>query len=67
MIDLDDGMPVGNVTDDWSAEQTLKAVYLSTRPELYHEGHRDSGPRFADLDPLTASELLGELIRLVSS
>jgi hypothetical protein len=65
VIDLDDGIPVGALTEDWAAEQTLRAVYLSHDAEVYHQGHRDSGLRFADLDPVTASELLGQLTRLV--
>ena len=66
VIDLDDGIPVGYVTADWAAEQTLEAVYLSDRAEVYHQGRRkDSSLRFADLDPLTACELLGQLTRLV--
>jgi len=66
VIDLGDGIPVGYVSlgEDF-ADQTLDAVYLSSEAEVYHQGHRDSGLRFADLDPLTASELLGQLTRLV--
>jgi hypothetical protein len=65
VIDLYDGIPVGNVSEDFAAEQTFEAVYLSTDAEVYHAGHRDSGLRFGDLDPLIASELLGQLTRLV--
>jgi hypothetical protein len=65
VIDLDDGIPVGAVTEDWAAEQTLKAVYLASDAAVYHRGYQDSGLRFADLDPITASELLGDLTHLV--
>ncbi|MBR7837901.1 DUF4132 domain-containing protein [Actinospica durhamensis] len=65
VIDLDDGIPVGMVGEEWAAEQTLDAVYLSTRAEAHHAGYQDSGLRFADLDPLTASELLRVLTMLV--
>jgi hypothetical protein len=66
VIDLDDGIQVGAAAADRAVEQTLEAVYLSDRAEVYHQGRRkDSGMRFADLDPLTASELLGQLTRLV--
>lgn len=65
VLDLDHGIPVGLVGEDWAAEQTLAAVYLSTQAEVYHSGHKDGGVHFAELDPITASELLGELTRLV--
>ena len=66
VIDLDDGIPVGYVSEDRAAEQTLKAVYLSAQAEVYHQGWQQEGSlRFADLDPLIACELLGQLTRLV--
>ena len=66
VIDLGDGIPVGYVGEDWAAEQTLKAVYLSEQAEVYHQGWQQEGSlRFADLDPLIACELLGQLTRLV--
>src|ERR1700761_2544866 len=36
VIDLDDGIPVGYVSADFAAEQTLDAVYLAPRAEVYH-------------------------------
>jgi hypothetical protein len=65
VIDLDIGIPVGAVTQDWAAEQTLKAVYLWPGAANSHAGYQDSGLRFADLDPITASELLGDLTHLL--
>ncbi|HTJ67624.1 MAG TPA: DUF4132 domain-containing protein [Actinospica sp.] len=66
VIDLDGGIPVGYVTAEWAAEQTLKAVYLSDKAEVFHAGRQDSALRLADVDPLSASETLAQLTRLVN-
>ncbi|MFJ4876727.1 DUF4132 domain-containing protein [Streptomyces sp. NPDC088745] len=61
VIGLDGGIAVGAI--DQIPEQRLDAVALSTRPVHRWYGD-DSGLRFADLDGITASELLADLTYL---
>ncbi|TDD77737.1 DUF4132 domain-containing protein [Actinomadura darangshiensis] len=58
VIDLDPGIAVGAV--DALPDQTLRAVALTKRPEQLWMG---GGPTasFADLDPVTVSEILADL------
>ncbi|MCP9948566.1 DUF4132 domain-containing protein [Actinomadura madurae] len=60
-IDLDPGIAVGAV--DALPDQTLRAVALTRRPDQLWMG---GGPTasFADLDPVTASEILADLATL---
>lgn len=65
-VDLEPGIPVGSVTL-LGPEQTLSHVYLSSLRYGGRRGDRPddpAGPRLGDLDPITASELLGDLTRL---
>ncbi|MGI5208812.1 DUF4132 domain-containing protein [Spirillospora sp. CA-108201] len=61
VIDLDPGIAVGTV--DALPEQRLDAVALASRPE---QGWLGGGPTgsFADLDPVTVSEILADLATL---
>ncbi|MFJ5924905.1 DUF4132 domain-containing protein [Kitasatospora sp. NPDC092948] len=63
VIDLEPGIYVGAVAE--AAEQTFRAVWVDTRAYDY----RPSGQyleRFADLDAVTASELLADLEELTA-
>ncbi|KAB2344403.1 DUF4132 domain-containing protein [Actinomadura rudentiformis] len=61
VIDLDPGLAVGML--DEFPEQKLTYVWLSSRPDDYYP--REGTPHtFAELDPVTASEILTDLISL---
>ncbi|WP_412518400.1 DUF4132 domain-containing protein [Actinomadura madurae] len=60
-IDLDPGIAVGAV--DALPDQTLRAVALTRRPDQLWRGG-GSTASFADLDPVTASEILADLATL---
>ncbi|GAA1551614.1 hypothetical protein GCM10009678_38150 [Actinomadura kijaniata] len=64
VVHLDPGIVVGAL--DAISEQQLHSVVLGTRPDAVR-GPGDSGPRFGDLDPVTASEILAELTELTES
>ncbi|MFF2010543.1 WGR and DUF4132 domain-containing protein [Streptomyces sp. NPDC058195] len=61
VIALDPGIAVGVV--DMFPEQTLDTVWLDDQPDD-HWRVRDHAHRFAGLDPVTLSELLGDLADL---
>jgi hypothetical protein len=61
VIDLDPGIAVGAV--DSLPDQTLEAVGLASRPEQRWLGGGATGS-FADLDPVTVSEILADLATL---
>jgi hypothetical protein len=58
VIELDEGIAVGVV--DMFPDQTFETVWLDTTPGDYWTGRRHR-LRFADLDPVVASELLADL------
>jgi hypothetical protein len=60
VINLDPGIPIGRPTD--FGEQTLKAVWLNDRPE--GDWRPTDRVRLGDLDPVTVSEILRDLIEL---
>ena len=64
VLGLDPGIAVGYV--DEFPEQTLRAVWINTRPDDYWPS-RTTSLRFGDLDPVTASEVLADLTELTSS
>ncbi|NDU73911.1 DUF4132 domain-containing protein [Actinomadura sp. DSM 109109] len=61
VIDLDPGISVGAV--DISPDQTLDTVALASRPDQRWFGGGVTGS-FADLDPVTVSEILADLATL---
>lgn len=61
VIALDSGIAVGVV--DMFPDQTLETVWLDGRPNDHHP-LRTYPLRFADLDPVTVSELLADLTEL---
>lgn len=61
VIALYEGIAVGVV--DMFPDQTLETVWLDSRPDD-HWGRRSYPHRFADLDAVTVSELLGDLTEL---
>ncbi|MGW0910413.1 WGR and DUF4132 domain-containing protein [Streptomyces sp. NPDC002784] len=63
VIDLDPGIAVGAV--DMLGDQTFNAVWLNTTPDDYWR-NRESGLRFAGLDPVIASELLADLTEVTA-
>ncbi|MFD8479449.1 DUF4132 domain-containing protein [Kitasatospora sp. NPDC059673] len=63
VIALEPGIWVGVVTE--FPEQTLRTVWLDTRAHDYWPG-REHRERFAELDALTASELLADLEELTA-
>ena len=64
VIDIEPGIAIGWVND--LGDQTLNAVYLTDRAQDYHRRFRgDADVPLSELDPLTVSELLRELNRLV--
>ncbi|WP_285580003.1 DUF4132 domain-containing protein [Actinoallomurus iriomotensis] len=58
-IKLDHGIVIGYVED--SADQKLEEIRLDDRPEDGYWSPRREGLPFADLDPVTASEVIAEL------
>ncbi|MFD9036428.1 WGR and DUF4132 domain-containing protein [Streptomyces sp. NPDC059567] len=63
VIALDEGIAVGMV--DMFPDQTLETIWLDKRPGD-HRGGREYRLKFADLDPVTVSELLADLTELTS-
>ncbi|WP_244305146.1 DUF4132 domain-containing protein [Kitasatospora cheerisanensis] len=63
VVALDPGIWVGAVSEN--AEQTFSTVWLDTRAYDYWPTHTHS-ERFADLDAVTASELLADLEELTA-
>ncbi|MEU0135669.1 hypothetical protein ABZ172_16815 [Streptomyces sp. NPDC006296] len=59
-----EGFAIGAV--DVSTEQSLEFVGLSAQPSAWGPGGELPGPSFAELDPVTASELLADLTELVA-
>jgi hypothetical protein len=64
IIDLDPGIPVGNT--DALGDQTLRAVYLGADPDGYWRRSDQEDPPLGTLDPIVASELLGDLTHLTN-
>ena len=64
VIDLDPGIAVGSV--EALGDQTLRKVYLSREPSGSWSREDEAGLRFDRLDPITASELIGDLTTLTS-
>jgi hypothetical protein len=64
IIDLEPGIVVGLVNE--LGDQTLRAVYLSAHQNGYWGKPGENGPRLGDLDPVMASELVGDLTHLTS-
>jgi predicted DNA-binding WGR domain protein len=64
IIDLEPGIVVGLVNE--LGDQTLRAVYLSAHQNGYWGKPGENGPRLSDLDPVMASELVGDLTHLTS-
>jgi hypothetical protein len=62
VISLDPGIPVG-IPSDFS-DQTLEKVGLASRPDQFWMGRGEPTGTFADLDPVTASEILADLATL---
>ncbi|MFF2626911.1 DUF4132 domain-containing protein [Kitasatospora griseola] len=63
VLDLDPGIYVGAVAE--FAEQTFRVVFVDTRAYDYRAS-REYRERFADLDAVTASELLADLEELTA-
>jgi hypothetical protein len=61
VLDLEPGIAAGRVEE--FSEQTLRTVRLGGCPGG-HRPSRSPAPRFADLDPVTASEILADLTQL---
>ncbi|MFF0295204.1 WGR and DUF4132 domain-containing protein [Kitasatospora sp. NPDC004614] len=64
VIALEPGIYVSVVTE--FPEQTFSTVWLDTRARDYYRSRRECGERFADLDAVTASELLADLEELTA-
>ena len=64
VVDLDPGIAIGYVNE--LGDQSLRAVYLGTDPDGYWGRPNEGGPLLGDLDPIIASELLGDLTHLVN-
>ena len=64
VIDLDPGIPVGYV--EALGDQTLRKVYLARSSDGYGNRQAQGGPQLDVLDPVTASELIGDLIKTTS-
>ena len=63
-IALEPGIPVGRPGE--LGDQTLKAVGLAARPEQFWCSPPEPTGTFADLDPVTASEVLADLTALTA-
>ncbi|MEU7033419.1 DUF4132 domain-containing protein [Streptomyces sp. NPDC046237] len=63
VIALDPGIAVGNT--EMFENQTLETIWLDKRP-CDHRAGRDHVLKFADIDPVTVSELLADLTGLTS-
>ena len=63
VIDLDPGIAVGMVAE--LGDQTLSTLWLNDQPQDFWR-NRKITLRFADIDPVTASELLADLTELTS-
>ncbi|MBR7836681.1 DUF4132 domain-containing protein [Actinospica durhamensis] len=61
VVDLDPGIAVGYV--EALGDQTLRKVYLARDTDGYLNRQRQDGPHLDLLDPVTASELIGDLIK----
>ncbi|MFD0855229.1 hypothetical protein ACFQ07_23520, partial [Actinomadura adrarensis] len=64
IIALDPGISIGAI--DGIPEQTLEQVWIHDRPVQYHY-REDACHTFAELDPLTASEVLIQLTELADT
>jgi predicted DNA-binding WGR domain protein len=64
VIDLNPGIAIGYVND--LGDQTLSSVYLATHPDGHWGRPGEDAPRLGGLDPVIASELLGDLTHLVN-
>ncbi|MFF2814975.1 WGR and DUF4132 domain-containing protein [Kitasatospora cineracea] len=64
VLDLNPGIAVGIVNE--LGDQSFDAVWLGTSPGDYWPGHRTYDQRLADLDRVTASELLADLEELTA-
>ncbi|MFV2171689.1 DUF4132 domain-containing protein [Actinomadura sp. LOL_016] len=67
VVTLKTGLFVGYVSE--SGDQTLEAVWIGTDPAPDGFAHENPGRErctFADLDPVTASEILGDLTAVVT-
>ncbi|MEU5990495.1 DUF4132 domain-containing protein [Spirillospora sp. NPDC047418] len=62
VIELDPGIAVG--APDVLPDQTLETVGLAARPDQFWVGRSAPTGTFADLDPVTASEVLADLSTL---
>jgi predicted DNA-binding WGR domain protein len=61
VVGLDPGIVVGAL--DMYPQQELRSIWISDHPDGW--GRRDANPaRFGDLDPVTASEVIGDLTDL---
>lgn len=65
VVTLRPGLFVGYVTE--SGDQRLEAVWIGTDPDGFAHERREGGAcTFADLDPVTASEVLDDLTAVVT-
>ncbi|WP_051301421.1 DUF4132 domain-containing protein [Actinomadura rifamycini] len=62
VVTLDPGFPVGGL--DEREDQTLVDVRLAGAPYEYPKGSPDPDLRFGDVDPVTASEIITDLVHL---
>ncbi|WP_084000299.1 DUF4132 domain-containing protein [Actinomadura kijaniata] len=65
VVHLDPGVSVGD--PDFWPEQRLIHIALDTGPGGHLRADDDSGSRFGDLDPVTASEVLADLTELTGA
>lgn len=64
VIGPSEGFVIGAV--DISSEQTLERIELCGHPRASDPAQEPSGPAFAELDPVTVSEVLADLTELVT-
>ena len=64
IVDLDPGIAIGYVNE--LGDQTLHSVFLGNAQYDYLRPETVNDPRLRDLDPVTASELIGDLTHLTS-
>ena len=62
VIDIDPGIAIGMVTE--FPEQKLERIWVNDQPN--GDWQRDGRLRLGDLDPVTASEMLRDLMEITS-